>query len=130
MKLGVSQSPAQSDTGQQSHPSRARHLHHDGRVKESAFPLGLCTRSLGTWWPGPRRVLAPSRSGRGRGGGRVAAVVVERGGAGCVSCCVAVLRRVVHVPVVQIIDVGFLDKVVTCPLLRRQVRSGAVLGPG
>ena len=74
MKLGVSQSPVQSDTGQQLHPSRARVLHHDGHVMESAFSLGQWTRSRGPWWPGPRWVVAPSRSGReerrwpGRGG--------------------------------------------------------------
>ena len=78
MKLRVSQSPVQSDTGQQLHPSRGQVLHHDGRVKEGAFSVG---------WGAV--ALAPSRSGTGRGGGRVVAVAVavegregRRGGAG------------------------------------------------
>ena len=41
--------------------------------------------------------LRQKRAG-GRGGGWVAEVVVERGGAGCVSCCVCFLRRVGRCP--------------------------------
>ena len=87
MKLGASQSLVQSDTGQQLHPSGARHLHHDGRFMETAFLLPW-TRSRGPWWPGPRWVVAPSRKGRwegrwpGRGGcgggGAVLAALVLR----------------------------------------------------
>ena len=73
--------------------SGARHLHHDGRVMETAFLLGrgrgagdLGGQGQGGLW------LRQERAG-GTGGGWVAAVVVGRGGAGCVSCCVCFLRR-------------------------------------
>ena len=47
----------QSDLGQQLHPSRARHLHHDGRVMETAFLLG---RGRGAWdLGGPSPPLPP-----------------------------------------------------------------------
>ena len=83
----------QSDTGQQLHPSRARHLHHDGRVMETAFLRGrgrgagdLGGQGQGGLW------LRQERAG-GRGGGWVAAVVVGRGGAGCVCAAFRALLR-------------------------------------
>ena len=107
--------PVQSDTGQLLHPSRARHLHHDGRVMETAFLLGrgrgagdLGGQGQGGLW------LRQERAG-GRSGGWVAAVVVGRGGAGCVLLrFVLFFDVVVDVLVVQIVDVGvqLLDKVV------------------
>ena len=48
MKLGGSQSLYRAILGQQSHSSRARVQHHVGRVKESAFSLGLWTRRCAT----------------------------------------------------------------------------------
>ena len=48
VKPGVSQSPVQSDDVVNIRPSRAGVLHHDGRVKESAFSLGLWTLRLPT----------------------------------------------------------------------------------
>ena len=120
----------------------------------------------GPWWPGPTwgalRWLPQEAEGE-RSGGRVAAVVVGRGGAGCVSCCFALFFDVVvdvtvvqvgRLGIVQLLDkvvlpvlvqdmgfgpdsaargvpqLQFLNKLLTCPLLRRQVRLGAVLGPG
>ena len=116
--------PVQSDTGQQSHPSRARVLHHDGRVMETAFLLGrgrgagdLGGQGQGGLW------LRQERAG-GRG-----AVAGSRrlwwGGAGLAAflAACAFFDVVVDVPVVQIVDVGFLDKVVTCPLLRMSCSS-------
>ena len=101
--------------------SRARHLHHDGRVTESGYSLGLWTGSLGPWWPGPRRVLAPSRSGRweerwpGRGG-----FGGGRGGAGCVCAAFrAVLRRGGRCPCGTGRRRGFvqfLDEVIVLPV--------------
>ena len=41
MKLGVSQSPLQSDTGQQITSVRARALHHGRRINETAYWLHL-----------------------------------------------------------------------------------------
>ena len=89
----------QCDTGQQLHPSRARHLHHDGRVMEIAFLLGRGRGAYG--W------LRQERAG-GRGGGWVAAVVVGRGGAGCVLLRFVLffVVVVVDVPVVLVVDVG------------------------
>ena len=79
----------QSDTGQQLHPSRARVLHHDGRVMETAFLLG-CGRGAGDLGgQGQGGLWLRQERAGGRGGGWVAAVVVGRGGAGCVSCCVS-----------------------------------------
>ena len=37
----------QSDIGQQLHPSRARHLHHDGRITETAYTDAV--QYLGAW---------------------------------------------------------------------------------
>ena len=97
MKLRASQSPVQSDTCQQLHPSGTRVLHHGGRVKESAFldePVdaavvtadgGAVPHVSPTWAVGPSRCSAPpSRSGMGEGRwpGRGGDVGGERGWAG------------------------------------------------
>ena len=107
----------------------------------SRTPHGQCllagrwTRSLGPWWPGPRWGAVAHDSVKKQQTGQ-AVVWRRRGGAVAVSgrrcwlrCAAfrAVLRRVGgRCPCCAGRRRGFvqfLDKVVTCPLLRRQVHE-------
>ena len=101
--------------------SRARHLHHDGRVTECAYSLGLWTRGLGT-------LVARAKAGLGSVKKRQVGWAVagsrrlrwRRGGAGCVCAAFrAVLRRGGRCPCCAGRRRGFvqfLDKVIVLPV--------------
>ena len=111
--------------------SRARHLHHDGRAMETAYSLGLWTRSMGT-------LVARAKAGFGSvkkrqvGGAVAGSRRLWWGGAGLAAflAACAFFDVVVDVPVVQIVDVSvqLLDKVVLPVVVQDRLVQTVQLG--